>query len=117
MPKLLTDREKYFRSITEASLQSQLIELGRAYGYRVFHTYDSRWTKERGFPDLCFVHPFGDLFFAEVKRELGKLRPEQEEVIEAIQKSGTEVFVWRPSNFDEATTIIKTRRRGWTPNE
>jgi hypothetical protein len=50
-----------------------------------------------GWPDLVFVRG-GDLFFAELKREIGKTTPEQDKWIAELRKTGHDVYVWRPSD-------------------
>lgn len=96
------------RSITEKDWQAQIIEVLNRFKYRVFHEYDSR-RNQPGYPDLAALHNAGDFFFVELKREMGKLTPEQIEVIAALERAGVTVFVWRPSQFDEVVTILQQR--------
>jgi hypothetical protein len=57
-----------------------------------------------GWPDLTLVSPRRQLLlFAELKSETGKLRPEQEIVIEQLLRAGLTVYVWRPADLDDGT--------------
>lgn len=116
--------------MSEAELQRSVIELARLLGWRVYHTRDSRGSAA-GFPDLCMVRA-GDLIFAELKTEKGKLSPAQCEwwallgrVAERCAycdhyanefpteppEHGVRSFVWRPAEWLDGTieTILRTK--------
>ena len=85
--------------MTEAELQKAVIELAQTFKWRVYHTHDSR-RSQAGFPDLCMVREA--IIFAELKSEKGKIRPEQQEWIDALWNASgtsTEVYVWRPADW------------------
>ena len=83
---------------TESLIQNQVrVGLSKA-GHTVFRanvgkvrTADGRYFDTglpKGFPDLFGFRPDGRIFFIEVKKETGKVRPEQKIFIENIRKRG-----------------------------
>ena len=93
-------------TVTEKQLQSDIIRIARAAGWKVYHTHDSR-RSEYGYPDLTMVRR-GRLIFAEIKRELGKPTPEQSEWLEALSVvPRIEVFIWRPQDWTEIEGVLK----------
>lgn len=52
-----------------------------------------------GWPDLVLLKPGHLPIFAELKRELGKLSPEQESVLTLLDHSFQRTFVWKPSDL------------------
>lgn len=122
MGKPLTQRQKYDRQITEAQVQRVITDALDTCGWLWHHETDSRKSK-RGFPDICAVHPrTGALLFLELKRELGRVNPEQEAWISALAKHdagmeprpyqtgpwhGFRAAVVRPSNLDLAVQLIQ----------
>lgn len=99
-------------NLTEAQWQAQVIQIAHAFGWIVAHfrpglNQRGRWMTAVsgdgvGFPDLVLVHErTGDLIFVELKRDTGKLRPEQERWGAAINAGGSSRFhVWRPRDFE-----------------
>ena len=84
---------------SEAHFQQQITQLAAYYGWRAYHTHDSR-RSQAGFPDLTLVRD-GELLFAELKAEKGRVRPEQQEWLAALQAvQAVETYLWRPSDFD-----------------
>jgi hypothetical protein len=63
-------------ALTEAQWQAQVVGLAGFYGWRVYHTHDSRRSAP-GFPDLVLVRP-PELIFAELKGESTRVTPDQE---------------------------------------
>ncbi|MCQ9367965.1 VRR-NUC domain-containing protein [Brevibacterium sp. 91QC2O2] len=85
--------------MSERDFQSQVVTLARALGWHVAHTFDSR-RSQAGFPDLCLLHlESGRLMFRELKRQDGRLRPEQSEWLASALRGGHDVAVWRPSDL------------------
>jgi hypothetical protein len=105
---------------SEAHFQQQVVQLAGAYGWRTYHTHDSR-RSQPGFPDLVLVRD-AELIFAELKTDKGRVRPEQAEWIKALQQvssalagvfaflkedigvalpAAVDVYIWRPADFDE----------------
>jgi len=121
MPKRLTDLERYHRSIPEKHLQEQILDAARMFGWLAFHHHDSRrqvtgrggekiWVGDKdakGFPDVCMVHPKHSIAFIEVKREQGRLEPEQVEWLDALIGAGIPAVVMRPSTWTEIMGFVK----------
>lgn len=109
---------------SEAAFQQQVVNLAGFYAWRAYHTHDSR-RSQAGFPDLVLVRG-PELIFAELKTDKGRVRPEQQEWIAALEHvsrnyrnaielleedvaDGThdptdgcvDVYLWRPADFDE----------------
>jgi len=100
-------------TMSEASFQSQVVELARLYGWRIMHIKPTqirsgRWvtatTGDSGFPDLVLCRG-KSLIFAELKRSNGRLSDGQRVWIDALLRAGQEVYVWYPLNMPD----IKTR--------
>jgi hypothetical protein len=89
--------------MTEAELQTNVRQVARLGGWLMYHTNDSR-RSDKGFPDLVFVHPMsGRTVYAELKSAKGRIRPEQQQWIEALYRGGHDVHVWRPEQWDDGT--------------
>lgn len=67
---------------SEAALQERVIGLARFYGWRHYHTHDSR-RSAAGFPDLVLLRP-PELVIVELKTAKGPIRPEQREWLEEL---------------------------------
>jgi hypothetical protein len=101
----------------EATFTTQVIELARMLRYRVAH-FRPAMTKHgwrtavagdgAGFCDLVMVKP-GRLIFAELKSETGRLTEEQTHWIATLREAGAEVWVWRPSDFDQIVAVLRKR--------
>lgn len=107
-------------SETEAEFQTRVVQLATLYGWAHMHVIAAmadnygRWrtptigTLGRGWPDLTMVHRrTGRLIFAELKAEKGKLTVEQMDVLDLLRSTAAEVYVWRPSDFDELQRILR----------
>lgn len=101
--------------LTEAELSSMVVELARLGGWtHRYHTLRSKGSPS-GFPDWVFLKP-GRLLFVELKSESGRVRPEQQAWLEALEEFAdgfcmhVEVFVWRPSDFNEIAETLTGRK-------
>ena len=95
----------YARQQTEKEFQTVVVQYARLLGYRVYHTHDSR-RSEPGFPDLVLVRE-GRLLVAELKRQTGRTSPAQQEWLELLRSAGVDAYIWRPSDWDEITEVLK----------
>jgi hypothetical protein len=112
MPRL-TDQERYLRTISEASWQRTVIEAGHRLGWLCFYVPDALYRRsfirgipldlgDKGFPDICAVHPSsGRLIFRELKTMTGTLNPEQIKWRDALLLGGHDWKLWRPDQGDE----------------
>jgi len=115
---------------SEKEWQSTVLDLATLGGWRSYHTFDSR-RSAAGFPDLVLVRP-PELIFAELKAEKGRTTPEQEAWLEDLATVASEtavltravereyligetlpdplqVYIWRPSDFDEVRRVLLER--------
>ena len=83
--------------ITEKQFQSAVLKLARHTGWLCYHTFDSR-RSQPGFPDLVMVRD-GEIVFAELKSEKGKLTDAQRRWLTDLDMAGAETHVWRPSQL------------------
>ena len=96
-------------AMSEASLQDAVMGLADVLGLRAFHSTDSRRDTAAGFPDLVLVG--NRVLFVELKRQDGRLRPEQRAWLEALTAAeGVTAIVWRPLSLLDGT--IQTTLRG-----
>ena len=112
----------------EAAFQQQVEQLAAFYGWRTYHTHDSRRSTP-GFPDLVMVRG-PELVFAELKTNTGRTTPEQDAWLAELElvASGlralrslvpdgaplvpaatVDVYVWRPADWD---TLQRRLARG-----
>ena len=75
---------------------------------------DGRWRTalqgHAGFPDLVLVHKERRLLlFAELKSEKGKVEPEQQAWLEALEAAHAAV-VWRPADLPRIISFLYGRR-------
>ena len=67
----------------------------------------NRQARKRGHPDLEIVRD-GVLVYAELKSEKGRIRPEQQETIDALQQvKFVYADIFRPSDRDELESLLK----------
>lgn len=114
MARRLTTREQLDRAVTESAYQAQIVDFADRRRWVSMHVHRSRVGDRvvtttgldgTGWPDLtCFRPP--RRVAIEVKRELGKLTPEQEAWLEILAASGFETLVARPSNWDEVVALL-----------
>jgi hypothetical protein len=103
---------------SEAAFQQQVLNLAGFYGWRGYHTHDSR-RSQPGFPDLVLVRG-PELIFAELKAARGRVRPDQQEWIAALSAVAAiahhvDVYVWRPADFDEVHARLARGRTRVAP--
>lgn len=99
-------RKNPIPTVSEKDWQAQVEQLAEIFGWRKYHT---RWStgSEEGFPDLIMVRK-GRLIVAELKKEGESPTYEQEGWLGAFREVlGAEVFVWRPSDLDHVTKVLR----------
>jgi len=112
----LTVAEQELRKVSEKELQSRMMAFARLYGWRVAHFHDSRRqvrpgvfvgdADAKGFPDLVLVHPRFGFACLELKKEVGKLSPEQTDWLDDLVRAGIHALVVRPSREVEVCTWL-----------
>ncbi len=93
--------------MTERQFQGGVEQLLRLYGWRYYHTHDSR-RSSAGFPDLCAVRG-SRLVFIELKTETGRVSDEQKAWLADLENAGVEAYVWRPSDMERIPGILALR--------
>jgi hypothetical protein len=92
--------------LSEKQFTSQIVDLAKLFGWRRYHTWRSI-NSPAGFPDEVLVRR-DRLVFAELKAENGKVSPLQQEWLDDLGRvPGVEVYLWRPSQLDEITGILR----------
>ncbi len=95
--------------VAEKTWQQQVVTVARSTGWpSIYHTFNSR-RSSHGFPDLILVRE--RILYIELKREKTKPTPEQIEWLDRLATAGGEVYLWRPSDLDEAGRILAGRWR------
>ena len=96
---------------TEAEWSRTFKQLLTTLGWTGYHTWMSRFS-EAGYPDwTCFSVRQQRVIWVELKSETGKVSQAQQKWIDALRACGQEVYVWRPSDFEEAAEILKGFKR------
>jgi hypothetical protein len=94
----------------EADLQRAVLELAAAAGgWMAYHTHDSRHSAA-GFPDLVLVDTRQHrLVWVELKSDRGRLSKPQAVWLQALERAGQEVHVWRPRHWKKIEDRILRR--------
>lgn len=92
--------------VTEKDFQRDIVRMADLFGWWSYHVRDSRGSAP-GWPDLALIK--GErLILAEVKTEKGRVRPEQEDVLERLGKVRTvEAHLWRPSDVSDVENTLR----------
>ena len=93
--------------VTEREFQATVIEMARAFGWRVYHTHDSR-RSDPGFPDLTMARK-GRILFMELKAEKGKPTEAQLDWLLALRSSfsvNVHVALYRPSDMPRIVELL-----------
>lgn len=96
-PKIPPESERHF--------QAFVVKLARSFGWRVYHTYDSRRSSP-GFPDLVMVKA-GRVIAAELKADRGKTTEAQNEWLDDLHNAGVETWVWRPADKGRLALVLQ----------
>lgn len=94
--------------MTEADLQTLIVDVAEQYGWLVFHDNDSR-RNNAGFPDLVLVKP-PRVVFIELKSDKGTLRPEQQVWMGRLLECDTIASaVVRPEHLELVTNYLMSK--------
>ncbi len=102
--------------MTEADFQAEVIDVARCHGWMVMHQRPAqirtgRWITavqgDAGFPDLVLARPVaGELIFAELKKQGGRVSALQKTWIRTLAATGAETYVWYPSDMLDIITRL-----------
>ena len=110
LPATMTT-EEFRLDVSERDWQATVYQMCTVARCQVqYHTHDSR-RSDAGWPDLAIVTADSRFLVAELKRQKGKLRPEQVATLTALTQAGVACYVWRPLDVDEIIRILE----GWKP--
>lgn len=109
MTTTISSKAFMVNSMTEAEWQRRITDLCDWHGLKWHHEVDSRKSKS-GFPDLVIAGPSG-VIFAELKREKGRVSKAQQDWYDRLHRSGAEVYIWRPSHWDEVQVVLRRLAR------
>ena len=91
---------------TEKAFESQVKDLAKLFGFKYYHTWRS-FHSPAGFPDCVLIKP-PRIIYAELKSEKGQPTSEQYEWLTLLAECPqNEVFLWRPSDFEEIAEILR----------
>jgi hypothetical protein len=90
--------------ISEAALQRLITDLAEWCGWYWTFNADSRHT-QAGVPDLLLMRG-KRLLWRELKRESGRLRPEQLAFGQRLLRAGQDWACWRPSSWDDVVRTL-----------
>ena len=101
------DPSAYVETAFEKDLLTVVRQMAKVSGWIFYHTYDSRHSVP-GFPDCVMIHVQGRrIVYAELKRQDGKESPAQLAFRVAIKSAGGEAYLWRPSDMQEITDVLR----------
>lgn len=94
--------------MTEREFMAAVVQLARASGWLVYHTFDSR-RSQPGFPDLVLVRE--RVMFRELKVRDGKLSLEQRTWLARLRSAGADAAVWRERDWATVENDLKRTSR------
>lgn len=116
---IVDDRRVRRPNATEDDVLVLVRQAAALGGWLCYHTHDSRRSPE-GFPDIVAVHPqLGRMVFAELKSAKGKVTPDQEQWLAALQTTTTvtgdrrvhpAIYLWRPADVDAILQVFLGHR-------
>lgn len=93
-------------AISEKSFEVQVKDLAKLFNWKYYHTWRS-FHSPAGFPDCVMVRP-PRVVFAELKSEIGKVSPPQQEWLDILAECpGVEIYLWRPSDWERIVEVLK----------
>lgn len=92
--------------MTEEQLDHGIRDLAELFGWKRYHTHDSR-RSPKGFPDLVLVRA-PRVLFIELKKADGVITPEQQDWLRALRSCwpNVETYVWRPIDYTTGTIEV-----------
>lgn len=86
--------------MTEDQLQAAVVDLCDRLGLLWWHDTDSR-RNQAGLLDLIVVG--STVLYVELKTDKGRIRPEQQIWLDALNAAGQTAVVWRPQHLKDGT--------------
>ncbi len=104
MADIKRHREKEVNKISEKNFEQLIKELARVNNWLYYHTYRSTRSVP-GFPD-CVMVKGTRIVYAELKTEKGIVSSPQQQWLEALAGACNEVYLWRPSDYEEICGVL-----------
>lgn len=108
---LLRPQKAVVEGVKEAELLACVLELAALRKWRTMHqrpglTQAGHWRTAvqgdgKGFPDLVLCRE--RLILVELKSDLGRTTPEQQDWLFALSAAGVETHIWRPLHWTNGT--------------
>lgn len=96
-PDPLTDAQRVIAAaMSEADLQTSIVDAASRLGWFWWHDQDSRRNRA-GLPDLILIRE--RVIWAELKDQRKALRPDQRLFRDALRAADAEWYLWRPANW------------------
>jgi hypothetical protein len=92
-------------TLTEKQFMASVFKLAEMFGWRWYHTVDSR-RSAAGFPDAVLVRR-PRVLFVEFKSARGTLTDDQVRWLDDLRASGQETYVWRPRDVEWLERILR----------
>lgn len=90
--------------ISEKDFEQLVKDLARVNNWLYYHTWRSLHSVP-GFPD-CVMVKGNRTVYAELKTAKGKVTPAQKQWLDALATAGNEVYLWRPSDYEEICKVL-----------
>lgn len=103
-------RQLLASQMTEAELDQCVRDLAKLLNLHVFSVRQSKAgvVTSPGWPDLVICGP-GGVLFRELKRQDGKIRPDQQRWGAALQAARQDWAIWRPGDWIDKTIDAELR--------
>lgn len=106
-------RVAVFAAVTERDWGLQVEVWAKRGGWLYFHAFNS-YGSAKGFPDYVFVRAAtGEVVYAELKSESGKLTTQQMTWRDALIRAGQRWYCWRPSMEAECKRVLGLTARDY----
>lgn len=89
---------------SEDEFQTEFVALFKRQGWKGYHPFDSR-KSVAGYPDWTLVRD--RVVWIELKTEEGVASADQLNWIDDLKKAGAEVYLFRPSDWQEIAEVLK----------
>ena len=98
--------------VKEEAFRLQVRKIARMYGWTLqYHTHSSL-RSDKGYPDETWINVDRKrILFIEFKSDKGRIRPEQQQWIDALKAVGQEAAIWRPKDMDLVVEVLGPKQR------
>jgi len=101
--------------LSEKDFQKIVVNIALTNGWWQYHNPDSRRSAS-GWPDLTLIRE-PEIIFVELKAEKGRIRPDQQIILDKLSACGLENHIWRPRDLDKIHGRLSTKGTSCSPKE